>query len=128
MLHMYLFWFIFAFRMKFGEKIEVLFFRTSAGNEPVREMLSALPEEEKKIIGSDLRAVQWRYPLGMPTVRAMKHGIFELRSELPNRIARILFVYFEEKIVLLHGFIKKTQKTPPQDLETARRRFKELKQ
>lgn len=125
---MYLFWFIFAFRMKFGEKIEVLFFRTSAGNEPVREMLSALPEEEKKIIGSDLRAVQWRYPLGMPTVRAMKHGIFELRSELPNRIARILFVYFEEKIVLLHGFIKKTQKTPPQDLETALRRFKELKQ
>ncbi len=114
--------------MKYGERIDVLFFRTAAGNEPVREMLAALSDEEKKIIGSDLRAVQWRYPLGMPTVRCLKNGIFELRSVLPTRISRILFVYFDEKIVLLHGFIKKTQKTPQQDLETAIRRFKELKE
>lgn len=114
--------------MKFGEKIEVFFFRTSAGNEPVREMLAALDAEEKKIIGSDLLAVQLRYPLGMPTVRSMPKKIFELRSVLPTRIARILFVYFDEKIVLLHGFIKKTQKTPQQDFETALKRFRELKQ
>ena len=71
--------------------------------------------------------MQWRYPLGMPTVRRLSDGIFELRSELPNRISRILFVYFDEEIVLLHGFIKKTQQTPKQDFETALKRFKELK-
>ena len=76
---------------------------------------------------SDLRAVQWRYPLGMPTVRHLSSGIFEIRSVLPNRISRILFVYFDEKIVLLHGFIKKTRQTPRQDLETALKRFEDLK-
>ena len=113
--------------MKYGKKIEVRFFRTASGNEPVREMLCALTPIEKKNIGSDLRAVQWRYPLGMPTVRRLSDGIFELRSELPNRISRILFVYFDEEIVLLHGFIKKTQQTPKQDFETALKRFRELK-
>lgn len=113
--------------MKYGEEIEVRFYRSGGGSEPVREMLNSLTQIEKRNIGSDLRAVQWRYPLGMPTVRYLSDGIFELRSVLPNRISRILFVYFEEKIVLLHGFIKKTQQTPRQDFETALKRFEELK-
>ncbi len=113
--------------MKYGEEIEVRFYRSGSGKEPVREMLNSLTQTEKRIIGSDLRAVQWRYPLGMPTVRHLSSGIFEIRSVLPNRISRILFVYFDERIVLLHGFIKKTRQTPRQDLETALKRFEDLK-
>ena len=100
----------------------VVFFRTAAVNEPVREWLKALPAEERRIIGEDLKTLQYRWPLGMPLVRNLGDGLWELRSNLPSRIARCLFYVPRGRIVLLHGFIKKTQKTPTEDKALALRR------
>lgn len=106
-------------------KLEVLFFKTAAGNEPVREWLKSLSPDERKRIGQDLATVQYGWPLGMPLVRAMGSGLWEVRVRLANRIARVLFMTAADEMVLLHGFIKKTQATPSDDLQLARKRSKE---
>ena len=102
--------------------LPAVFFRTETGREPVREWLQDLPKEERKIIGVDIMTVQFRWPLGMPLVDSLGSGIWEIRSKLPNRIARTLFFVHEGEIVLLHGFIKKTRKTPNQDRALALQR------
>ena len=102
------------------------FFRTAEGREPVREWLKALPDEDRKIIGGEIRTVQFGWPIGMPLVRKMEEGLWEARVDLPNRIARVLFTISEGQAVLLHGFIKKSPKTPAPDLATARRRKVQL--
>ena len=108
-------------------KLPVKFFRTSEGREPVREWLKALPAEERKAIGDDIRTVQFGWPLGMPLVRKIEAGLWEVRVDLPSGIARILFTVFHGDAVLLHGFIKKSEKTPLPDLKTAKQRKKLLK-
>lgn len=108
-------------------KLPVRFFRTTEGREPVRIWLKSLPDEERKTIGNDIRTVQFGWPIGMPLVRKMEAGLWEVRVELKDRIARVLFTVVEDQAVLLHGFIKKSAKTPAQDLETARRRRNLLK-
>ena len=99
-----------------------VFFRTAAGNEPVREWLKGLPESERKQIGADILAVQFGWPLGLPLVDSLGEGLWEIRTRLPNRIARTLFFISDETIILLHGFIKKTRATPEQELNLARKR------
>lgn len=106
-------------------KLAAVFFRTGAGNEPVREWLKGLPADERKSIGQDIATVQYGWPLGMPLVRALWNGLWEVRSRLPNRIARVLFMTTDGEMVLLHGFIKKSQTISADDLELARKRFKE---
>ena len=108
-------------------KLPVRFFQTSEGREPVRIWLKSLPDEERKTIGDDIRTVQFGWPIGMPIIRKMETGLWEVRVELKDRIARVLFTVVEDQAVLLHGFIKKSAKTPAQDLETARRRRNLLK-
>ena len=103
-------------------KFTVLFFRTEAGREPVREWLKALPTDERRLIGEDLKTLQFRWPLGMPLVRGLGGGLWELRSRLPNRIARTLFFVSDKQLIILHGFIKKTQKLPPEDKALALKR------
>ena len=100
----------------------VLFFRTETGREPVREWLKALPPEERRMIGEDLKTLQFRWPMGMPLVRSLGSGLWEVRSRLPKRIARTLFYVSETQLVLLHGFIKKTQKLPKEDRALALKR------
>lgn len=108
-------------------KIAVVFYRTRAGNEVVRDWLRGLPDTERNAIGQDLMRVQYRWPVGMPLCRAMGNGLWELRSELPSgRIARVLFSMHQGRIIALHGFIKKSQRTPSEDLELARRRKNEF--
>ena len=108
-------------------KLEVFFYRTKAGNEPVRDWLKDLPTEDKKILGEDIKTVQFGWPLGMPLVRSLGKGLWEVRSSLrSNRIARIIFFIYREIIILLHGFIKKTQKTANEDIELALNRKKEI--
>lgn len=110
-----------------ARKIELVFYRTAAGNEPVRDWLSALPVENKRAIGLDLQRVQYRWPVGMPLVRPMGKGLFEVRTVLSDgTIARVLFCFHRGEIYALHGFIKKAQKTPPVDLKLARDRKKEI--
>jgi phage-related protein len=102
--------------------LPVIFFRTEAGNEPVREWLQDLPVDERRAIGEDLMTLQYRWPLGMPLVRSLSDGLWELRSNLPTRIARCLFYVPKGRIVVLHGFIKKTQKTSNEDKALALKR------
>ena len=88
----------------------------------MREWLKDLPKDEGRIIGEDIMTVQFRWPLGMPLVDHLGSGIWEIRSRLPNRIARTLFFVHEGEIILLHGCIKKTKKTPNEDRALALRR------
>jgi phage-related protein len=108
-------------------KIELVFFRTATGSEPAREWLKGLPQEERHAIGRDLMRAQWRWPVGMPLCRPLGDGLWEIRCDLPtSRTARMLICPYQERLILLHGFIKKTRKTPDEDLAIGRRRKKEL--
>jgi phage-related protein len=104
----------------------VAFFRSASGDEPVREWLKSLPREERRIIGEDIKTVQFGWPLGMPLVRKLEKGLWEVRSRLPDRIARVVFTTGEGRMILLHGFIKKSQKMSQGDLELARTRLRLL--
>jgi len=108
-------------------KIELVFFRNDSGGEPVREWLKALDEAERRAVGTDLLRAQWRWPVGMPLCRPMGKGLWEVRTNLPGkRTARVLICFYRDRLVALHGFIKKTRATPEDDLALARKRQKEL--
>lgn len=100
----------------------VRFFRTVNGREPAREWLQGFSIEDKKTIGTDIKTVQWAWPIGMPLVDNLGEGLWEIRTNLGNRIVRVFFHIQDEQVVILHGIIKKTQKTPTQDLKLARQR------
>ena len=105
-----------------GKRVPVIFYRTEAHGEPVREWLKGLSADDRKRIGEDIKTVEFGWPIGMPVCKPLSDGIYEVRTNLnQNRIARVLF-YLDKKsrMVLLHAFIKKTQKTPDQDLALAR--------
>ncbi|NUM43721.1 MAG: type II toxin-antitoxin system RelE/ParE family toxin [Anaerolineales bacterium] len=104
----------------------VAFYQTSRGHEPVREWLKALPAEARRIVGEDLKTVQYGWPLGMPLIRKLEADLWEVRSTLPDGIARVLFTVQGRRVILLHAFVKKTQKTPLNELAIARKRLAEL--
>ena len=104
--------------------LDCRFYRTTSGNEPVREWLKSLPAEARVEIGSDVAQVQWRWPIGKPLVDGFGDGLFEVRTSWNGNIYRVLFCFAGKTIVLLHGFQKKSQKTPKTDLDLARRRMK----
>jgi phage-related protein len=108
-------------------KIELVFFRNDSGAEPVRDWLRGLDETERQAIGKDLLRAQWRWPVGMPLCRPMGKGLWEVRTDLPGkRTSRVLICFYQNRLVALHGFIKKTRATPGDDLTLARSRQKEL--
>lgn len=110
-----------------NKRLPARFYRSSSGKEPVRDWLKQLTPAERKIIGNDIQTVEYGWPIGMPTCRPMGKGLFEVRSNLPDgKIARILFCVNQNQLVLLHGFIKKTQKTPKPDLDLALQRKQSL--
>lgn len=106
--------------------MHVVFYRTSADNEPVREWLKMLPPEDRKIIGDDLKTAQYGWPIGMPLIRKLEPGLWEVRSRLQHSTARVIFTVSDDTMVLLHGFIKKSEKTPVQELQLARQRLRSL--
>jgi len=114
--------------MKAERPLKVVFFKTDTGNEPVREWLKALSKEDCKVIGTDILTVQYAWPVGKPLVGNLGDGLWEVRSRLSNRISRILFAMVDQEIVLLHGFIKKQQKTPTDELDLARKRKRQYLQ
>jgi phage-related protein len=109
-------------QIKAQRPLKVVFFKTESGNEPVREWLKGLSKEDCKIIGTDILTAQYAWPVGKPLVDNLGDGIWEVRSRLNNRSARTLFAVVDEEIVLLHGFIKKQQKTPQDELDLAKKR------
>ena len=113
--------------MKVGFYLEVRFFKTEAGTETTIEWLRSLPKWDKKLIGEDIKTVQYGWPIGMPVVKKLCKGIWEIRTNLEDRISRVLFTLLGDKIILLHGFIKKTGKTPEDVLDLAIKRMRQLK-
>ena len=110
-----------------ARKVPVVFYRTPAGVEVVRDWLRDLKDEDRNIVGQDLMRVQFRWPVGMPLCRPLGDGLWEVRSTLTsNRIARVFFCFSEDRILALHGIVKKTQKTPVADLALARWRKREF--
>ena len=110
------------------KKLPAAFFRLTTGREPVREwLLHDLSPEDRKIVGDDIRDLEFAWPVGLPLCRPLGNGLWEVRSTLTSgKIGRVIFGVHDGKAVLLHGFIKKTQKTPKPDLDLATRRQREL--
>jgi phage-related protein len=107
------------------KRLPARFYRSDSGREPVRDWLKKLVPEDRKIIGEDIKDVEFAWPIGMPLVRSLGHGLWEVRSNLTDgKIARVLFAVEHGSMVLLHGFVKKTRQTPKQDFELALQRKK----
>ena len=108
-----------------SKRLPARFYRSDSGREPVREWLKGLEPEDRKAIGEDIKDVEFSWPIGMPLVRSLGRELWEVRSSLPRgRIARVLFCVEQGGMVLLHGFIKKTQKTPQHEIDLALKRKK----
>src|SRR6266480_3333775 len=108
-------------------KLDAVFFKTDKGNEPVRQWLLALAKAERKAIGDDVLKVQYCWPIGKPLVGNLGNGLWEVRSCLENGIARVIFYVEGSMMILLHGFVKKTQKTPKHELDLAIKRLSLLR-
>jgi phage-related protein len=107
------------------KRLPARFYRSASGREPVREWLKSLAAEDRQTIGEDIKDVEFSWPVGMPLVRSLGREIWEVRSGLSHgRIARVLFCVEPDCMVLLHGFLKKTQKTPGRELDLAIQRRK----
>jgi|SRR5437879_8954227 len=108
--------------------LPVKFFRTASGAEPVKEWLKELDRGDRAIIGEDIKTVEFGWPMGMPLCRSISgyKDLWEVRSQITgNRITRVIFYIRNDEMILLHGFIKKTQKTPQSDLDLADKRRRE---
>ena len=108
------------------KRIQAVFYQSETGSEPVRDWLKRLDKDDRLRIGTDVKTVEFGWPIGMPTCKPMKNGLFEVRTNLGNRIARVLFCLSDGQMVLLTGFIKKTQKTPQSELDLALDRKRKL--
>jgi phage-related protein len=107
--------------------IPLFFWRSLSGREPVREWLAELPQQDRHVVGSNLGTVQFGWPVGMPLCRSLGEGLWELRSSMPSRReARVIFGFHDDSLIILHGFIKKTQKTSDEDLSLAKQRWKDV--
>ena len=112
--------------MAVGKRINVRFYRSPGGREPVRDWLLELPREDRLVIGTDIKTVEFGWPVGLPVCRSLGNGVWEVRSSLKNRIARVLFCIVADTMWLLHGFIKKQQTTPSRDIALAKQRMREI--
>jgi phage-related protein len=105
------------------KRIPARFYRNDNGGEPVREWLRSLDKADRILVGTDIKTVEFGWPIGMPVCRPMKQGLYEVRTRLAgNRTARVLFCISTGQMVLLHGFIKKSQKTAKSDIDLAMER------
>lgn len=109
--------------------IQAVFYRALSGRQPVREWLLSLDDHDRRVIGKDIQRLEFEWPVGMPTCKPLGNDLWEVRSALARgRIARVLFAVDEGELFLLHGFVKKTRKTPLKEIELAKKRLKESKQ
>ena len=112
--------------IKKPKRLPAKFYKSKNGSEPVREWLSELDREDRKLIGTDIMDVEFSWPIGMPLCRPLDHGLWEVRSNITGRrIARVIFYVKGNEMILLHGFVKKTQKIPGHEMKLARKRQKE---
>jgi phage-related protein len=109
------------------KRLPAAFYALPSGREPVREWLRSLDRPDRKIVGEGIKDVEFSWPIGLPLCRPLGGGLWEVRCDLiQGRIARVLFGAREGQMLLLHAFIKKTQKTPEADRALALKRLKEI--
>ena len=109
------------------KKLPARFYISSTGRNPVREWILELSSDDRHTVGKDIQKVEFGWPIGRPHCAPLGHGLWEVRSDLDsNRIARVIFCMGDGQMILLHGFIKKTQKTPAPELRLAGKRMKEV--
>jgi len=109
------------------KRLPAFFYTLPSGREPVGEWLKELPLDDRRIVGEDIKDVEFAWPIGMPLCRPLSQGLWEVRSNLTQgRIARVLFCEHEGRMILLHAFIMKSQKTPTSDLGLAIKRMKDI--
>jgi phage-related protein len=112
-----------------SKRLPALFFRSTTGREPVRDWLLSLDKPARRVIGTDIKTVEYGWPVGMPVCKSLGQGIWEVRSHLTrNRMARVLFCFHRGNMVLLHGFIKKSRKLPKADFALALERQSQLQE
>jgi phage-related protein len=110
-----------------AKKLNARFYTTGTGRKPVREWILELDEDDRRQVGKGIQKVEFGWPIGMPYCRALGNSLWEVRCNLSDgRIGRVLFCIINNEIALLHGFVKKTQKTQQQDIDLALKRMKEL--
>jgi len=113
--------------MKSSKRIPAVFYQSAKGGEPVRDWLKKLSNSDRRSIGGDLKDIEFGWPIGMPLCRSLGDGLWEVRSNLADgKIARVIFCIWRGRLVLLHGFIKKTRKTPSLDRKLALRRKRDV--
>jgi phage-related protein len=108
---------------------KVLFYATASGNQVVKDWLKSFNKEDRNILGEDLLTVQLGFPLGLPLCRALGSGLWEVRSTLTSKVEARMIFYFDSQaqaLVVLHGFIKKSAKTPKTEIDLALRRKREF--
>lgn len=109
------------------KKLQARFYITASGRNPVRAWIMDLPLVDRQIVGKDIQKVEFGWPIGRPHCAPLGNGLWEVRSTLDSdRIARVIFCMGDGHMILLHGFIKKSQKTPQADMELALRRLREV--
>ncbi|MBD2006999.1 MULTISPECIES: type II toxin-antitoxin system RelE/ParE family toxin [Cyanophyceae] len=108
------------------KRVPASFYKNEGDKEPVRDWLKSLGKDERTLIGKDIKTIEFGWPIGMPTCKPLGKGLYEVRTNLPDKIARVIFSFWNNELVLLHGFIKKTQATPKKDLELALTRKQDL--
>jgi phage-related protein len=108
------------------KRVPAIFYRTEAGSEPVRSWLRAMDAQDRRLVGEDIKTVEFGWPVGMPTCRPMGDGLYEVRTRLPgSRMVRVFFyIDRRQRMVLLHGIVKKTRATPDADLDLARQNMR----
>jgi phage-related protein len=114
-----------AYNLK-TKNLTVFFYQSPSGKEPVRDWLKLRTQDEKKAIGEDIKAIEFLWPVGYPRVRKLDRNLWEVRTDLQDGICRVFFTIWKKRMVLIHGIIKKTQKTPQQDIDIAKKRRDEV--
>lgn len=110
-----------------SKTLNVKFYRSISEKEPVREWLLELEPKDCKTIGTDIKTIEYSWPVGMPICKSLGKGMYEVRSNLiDGKIGRVFFCIVDSEMILLHGFIKKSQKTPNKELDLAFKRKKEV--
>jgi phage-related protein len=107
------------------KKVPAVFYRTPLGAEPVRDWFKSLSADDRKAIGADIQTVEFGWPIGMPLCKSLGDGLWEVRSNIRDGIARVIFFLHQGNLIILNGFVKKTRKTPEAEIELARKRMKE---
>ena len=110
-----------------SKKLPARFYVNPAGRKPVREWILGLPEADRHTVGKDFQKVEFGWPIGRPHCAPLSQGLWEVRSTLDcNRIARVIFCVEGGTMILLHGFIQKTQKVPQAEIDLSLKRKREV--